>query len=290
MTTTYYKAVRPSGTDFYTGELQWAPPEGHEAPWIVYHPSGRQKVPSTSPRDFLSAATAPTDCSGMAWPCRLLQVRPVEGHPVATPGRKKFPNRVAATAWEVIAELDPRLALGPQADQLLALLDTAERLTGDKLRELAAARDAARGAAWYAARAAARAAARDAAWYAARAAARDAAWYAAWYAARAAARDAAWYAARAAARDAAWDAAWYAARAAARDAARYAARDAAMAAARDAAWYAAGDAARDDSNAAADAAGALVVRDCLPQEHYETLTRPWASVIGKVHPDDEDLP
>ena len=148
----YYKSVRLNGTDFYAGKTQWAPPEGHEAPWIVYHPSGCQEVPSTHPRDFLSVATVPTDCSGMAWPCRLLQVRPVEGHPVATPGRKKFPNRVVATAWEVVAELDPRLALGPQADQLLALFDTAERLTGDKLRELAAARDAAWYAAWYAAR------------------------------------------------------------------------------------------------------------------------------------------
>ena len=144
----YYKSVRLNGTDFHTGELQWAPPEGHEAPWIVYHQSGRQEVPSAHPRDFLSVATVPTDCSGMAWPCRLLQVRPVEGHPVATPGGRLLPNRVVATAWEVIAELDPRLALGPQADQLIALLDTAERLTGDKLRDLAAARFAA----WFAAR------------------------------------------------------------------------------------------------------------------------------------------
>ena len=230
----YYKSVRLNGTDFHTGETQWAPPEGHEAPWIVYHPSGLQEVPSASPRDFLSVATVPTDCSGMAWPCRLLQVRPVEGHPVATPDRKKFPNRVVATAWEVTAELDPRLALGPQAGQLLALLDTAERLTGDKLRELAAA--------WNATGKAAR--------YAARNVARNATWNAA--------RDAAGNAAGNAAVDAVWDAA--------------------VDVARNAAW-----------NAARDAAGALVVRDCLPQEHYETLTRPWVSVIGKVHPDDEDL-
>jgi hypothetical protein len=57
--------------------------------------------------------------------------------------------------------------------------------------EMAAARDAARAAAW------------DAAWDAARDAARDAAWAAAWDAAR----DAAWDAARDAARDAEWDAA-----------------------------------------------------------------------------------
>ena len=83
---------------------------------------------------------------------------------------------------------------------------------------LAAARAAARAAAWDAARAAAGDAARDAAWDAARAAARAAAWDAA----RAAAGAAAWAAARAAAGDAAWDAAW----AAAWDAARAAAGDA----------------------------------------------------------------
>ena len=160
--TTYYKAVRPDGTDFHAGKTQWAPPEGHEAPWIVYHPSGLRGVPSISPRDFLSVATVPTDCSGMAWPCRLMQVRPVGGHPVATPGGKLFPNRVVATAWEVVAELDPRLALGPQADQVLALFDAVGRLTGDQFRDLAAAWDAARDAAWAAARDAARDAARAA--------------------------------------------------------------------------------------------------------------------------------
>ena len=248
--TTYYKAVRPDGTDFHTGEVQWAPPEGHEAPWIVYHPSGRQEAPSISPRDFLSVATVPTDCSGMAWPCRLLQVRPVEGHPVATPGRQKLPNRVVATAWEVVAELDPRLALGPQADQLLDLFDTAERLTGDKLRELAAP------------------------------------WNATGKAARDAARNAARYAARDAALDAARNATWNAAR----NATRNAARDAALDAARDVVWDVSGNVVYDVAwSAAYDAAEALVVRDLLPQEHYDTLTRPWRTAVGALHPEDEDL-
>jgi hypothetical protein len=119
-------------------------------------------------------------------------------------------------------------------------------------KNAAAARDAARAAAWDAAGDAAR----DAAW----AAAGATAWDAAWDAARAAARDAAGDAARDAARDAAGDAAWDAARAAARDAAgdaaRDAARDAAGDAAGDAAWDAAGDAAWDAARAAAwDAAG-----------------------------------
>ena len=75
------------------------------------------------------------------------------------------------------------------------------------------------------------------------------------------------------ARIAAWDAAW----------------DAARVAARGAAWGAAWDAAR---GAASDAALALVVRDLIgqhgfTQEHYDTLTAPWARVIGPVHPADQ---
>ena len=77
-------------------------------------------------------------------------------------------------------------------------------------------------------------AARSAAWDAARSAAGSAAWAAAWDAARSAAWAAAWDAARSAARSAAESAAWAAARSAARDAARSAARSAARDAARDA--------------------------------------------------------
>ena len=68
----------------------------------------------------------------------------------------------------------------------------------------------------------------------------------AWYATG----DDAWYAARYTTRDAAWDAARYAA--------RYAV------------WY---------------AARALTVRDLISTECYDTLTRPWASVIGLTEKD-----
>ncbi len=81
-------------------------------------------------------------------------------------------------------------------------------------------------------------------------------------AARYAARVAAWYAAGVAARDAAWDAAW----------------DAARVAARDAAWV---------------ATWALLSRDLIgdtfTQNHYDTLTRPWRTTIGQIHPDDKEL-
>ena len=76
----------------------------------------------------------------------------------------------------------------------------------------------------------------------------------------------------------AWDAAWVAAWDAAWDAARGAARDAAWGV-----WGAWGAA----RAAALDAAGALVVRDLIPAEDYDTLTRTWREVIGPIHPEDE---
>lgn len=70
-----------------------------------------------------------------------------------------------------------------------------------------------------------------------------------------------------------------------------------------AAWDAARDAARDvvwatvvedDESisglfAVLGAVGALVVRDLITTEDYDTLTRPWREVIGPIHPDDPEL-
>ena len=72
---------------------------------------------------------------------------------------------------------------------------------------------------------------------------------------------------------AAWDAAWVAT--------RDAAWDATWVAGRDAAWVAGRAATR-----------ALTVRDLIGDEftqaHYDLLTDPWATTIGRVHPDDPD--
>ena len=98
-----------------------------------------------------------------------------------------------------------RQALGPQGEQVDALIERCQNLTPEESERLATAGawDEARDAAWCAAGAAARNAAKAAAW--------NAAWAAAWNAAWAAARNVAWAAARDAARDAAGDAAWCAA-------------------------------------------------------------------------------
>jgi hypothetical protein len=43
------------------------------------------------------------------------------------------------------------------------------------------------------------------------------------------------------------------------------------------------------SAAAQGAASALVVRDLLNAEQYDTLTGPWRKNVGRIHPDDADL-
>ena len=200
---TYFKSVRPNGCSFYDSTFRWLPDgwkSGDPIPadLVVEHPD-YSPTDSCASR-YLSASTAATDCTGMYWPCVLLEVEPVG--PVRQPDPRGLPHKVAAPAWRVIRELPAITALGPQGAEVSALIDRFRHLTGDDLERLDAARGAARDAARYAA------------WYAGRDAARDAAW------------DAARYAARISARYAAWISAWDATRAAARIAAEYATRDA----------------------------------------------------------------
>ena len=171
---TYYKAIRPDGTDIYTGTVQWAPvQDGIPAEGLVVaHPTSTEwgNYHST----HLCASTSPTGCTGFEWPCRLLEVEPVsEVH--EHEGRK-----VSALSWRVLRELPAMQALGPQGEAVVALIDGLRRLDAEALARLADAH-----AAWVTARVAARDAARDAAWVAARDAARGAAWDAAWDAAAA---------------------------------------------------------------------------------------------------------
>ena len=95
-----------------------------------------------------------------------------------------------------------------------------------------------------------------------------------------------------------WAPTRYAALAAARDAAWCATRGATWDTTRAATWAAARAVARyyswDATGAAADAAVGLVVRDLIghhgfTQEHYDTLTMPWRTMIGPIHPDDEAI-
>ena len=147
-------------------------------------------------------------------------------------------------------ELPAPEVFGPQGVHVVALLERARHLTPDEASALGPVRDDAMDDAMDDAR--------------------RTAWGAAW--------GASWGAVRGTAREAAWDAAGDAVRDAVRDAAREAAWGAAWAAA----WAAVWDAVRG-------AARALVVRDLIATEDYNTLTRAWREVIGPIHPDDPDI-
>ena len=180
-TETYYKAVRPDGTDFYSGRVLW-----DRVGEIVRHPN--PGIPGgEDAKGYLSVSVSPTDCTGMRWPCRLFVVEQVEGIPVWEP-TPDLPSKRASHAWRVVRELPAHEALGPNGAEVAAFLDLLPTLTNTQWD---AARAAYRGTVWVAAW--------DAARYAAWDADRDAARYAAWSAASVAARDAA--------RDAASDAA-----------------------------------------------------------------------------------
>ena len=188
--TTYWKAVRPNGTDFFSGKVRWLPPAGEPLPeggLIVRHPTATTPSFGDYAADYLSVSTEPANCTGMQWPCRLALVEAVDTA-VWTPDATALPNKRAAVAWLVTAEVDAWQALGPQGREVVAIIDRTRMLTTAELRKLGVAWDAARNAVWGAAWDAARGAARGVAW--------DAARNAVWDAAQDAARNAVWGAAR----------------------------------------------------------------------------------------------
>ena len=169
-TETYYKAVRPDGTDFYSGQVLW-----DRVGEIVEHPDPGS-LGNDDAKGYLSVSVSPSDCTGMRWPCRLLVVEPVEGIPVWEP-TPHLPSKRASHAWRVVRELSAYEALGPNGAEVAAFLDLLPTLTRAQWE---ATRVAARGTAWNVARGVARSAtrvaARDAAWYVARSSALNAAW------------------------------------------------------------------------------------------------------------------
>ena len=176
--TTYYKATTTDALSFYDKTTTW------KVGRITRHPKPdlSEGLCSTG---VLHASDAPGETLlGGSWPCRLFRVEP-RGEIIGNG------HKFGCAAWKVEEELPAWQALGPNGEDVAALIERAETLTAVEAERLKAARAAARAAAWDAARDAARDAAWDAAWDAARDAARDAAWAAAWDAAWDAARDAA---------------------------------------------------------------------------------------------------
>ncbi len=159
----YYKATRPDGTDFYTGTVDYG--AALASGDTIRLDSDETEFPGPG---WLHLATVPTECDGMTWPCRLFEVEPVgDVH-----HDEDHPHKIGCREVRVLRELPAHEAFGPQGEQVAALIERARCLTAAEIKRLHAAWYAARDAAWYPAR--------DAAWDAAWYAARDAAWYAAW--------------------------------------------------------------------------------------------------------------
>ena len=170
---TYYKALRPDGTDFATGRTR--PVLGEWMPKI-------EGLLSICERGYHVADAAAETLIGGSWPCKLYRVE-AKGFDRSQSFRGNHLHKGVCRTYRLIEELPAWQAFGPNGEAVMALVEQARTLTPEDATRL------------------------DAAWDAARYAARDAAWYAAWYAAgdaaRYAARDAAWYAAWDAARAAA---------------------------------------------------------------------------------------
>ena len=119
---TYYKAVRPDGTDFYSGRVLW-----DRVGEIVEH-AAPGSPGGDDAEGYLSVSVSPTDCTGMKWPCRLLVVEPVEDCLVWEP-TPSFPSKRASHAWRVVRELPAYEALGPNGVEVAAFLDLLPTLT-----------------------------------------------------------------------------------------------------------------------------------------------------------------
>ena len=148
--TTYYKATKPDGTDFYTGTINYA--AALESGEVLRHPGKRVK---DEPSTYFSVSVAPADCTGFQWPCRLFRVKPAGRTIKAT----DLPNKRAVSALRVVEELPAWQAFGPNGEAVAAHIERCKTLTADEVQKLTAAWDAA----WDAAMAAAMAATWDAA-------------------------------------------------------------------------------------------------------------------------------
>ena len=119
---TYYKAVRHDGTDFYSGRVLW-----DRVGEIVEHPNPGSPGGEDA-KGYLSVSVSSTACTGMSWPCRLFEVKPVEGVPVWEP-TPSLPSKRASHAWRVVRELPAYEALGPNGVEVAAFLELLPTLT-----------------------------------------------------------------------------------------------------------------------------------------------------------------
>ena len=133
--TTYFKATRPDGTDFYSGKISYL--KALENDTLVLHPLPLRPG-ATQAMGYLSVATVPTDCTGFTWPARLFEVE-APGD-VWTPHSGDLPNKRATTQIRVLRELPAYMLFGPQGEQCVAIIDATAELDDETKTALREAR------------------------------------------------------------------------------------------------------------------------------------------------------
>lgn len=114
----FYKAIRPNGTDFQTGTINYAAATGGHTIALPHSPTPRCHTDTVL---HASPEAAETLTGIGTWPCRLLLV---EGHPVTADARTRGFFKLT-----VHHEVDAAQALGPNAPEALAIIAAAQTLT-----------------------------------------------------------------------------------------------------------------------------------------------------------------
>ena len=132
--TNYYKAVRPDGSSFFDPTFKWVPKRGTipaEGIEVKHQTSTQVGLTAAS---YLSASTAPTDCTGMEWPCRLLRIEHITGTPLpVAPNFYTLPNKVASTSWRVVEELPANQVFGSNGEAVVEFLEYITKATSKEL-------------------------------------------------------------------------------------------------------------------------------------------------------------
>lgn len=166
--TVYYKATRPNGTDFFSGEVDYA---AHWSVGVPLKPKPSVNMYRCCTNTVYHAADTPGETLvGGSWPCRLFEVT---GTPVA-----QMDHIFGFRSFRVVREIEPWRVFGPNGQDVAVIIDRCGAFLAwedeDDLSAKFGARIDARIKARHDTYAVARAAARDTAREAARAAAREA--------------------------------------------------------------------------------------------------------------------
>lgn len=133
---TYFKAIRPDGASFHDPSFMWATEVGG----VTYHPTHGRSGNTSTAAGYLSVSTTATDCTGMRWPCRLLEVEPVGD--LFTPDPGGLPNKRAGLVFRTVRELPAHEVFGPSGEHVVALIERCSRLTPEEAERFYAAWDA----------------------------------------------------------------------------------------------------------------------------------------------------